>query len=104
MKKWMIIDLNVYRIYGLNFEGYIKFRIWDDRYYCSEINVFIKDLINNNKIRNKCIIEKLRWVDFKILARYDEWDWWYVFEIELIDSFINSNRIRSFLIYEGGEK
>jgi len=66
MKKWMIIDLNIYRLYGFNYEGYIKFRIWDDRYYCSEVSEFIRNLILNNRIKFECIIESLKWVDFKM--------------------------------------
>lgn len=97
MKKWMITNLNIYKNYGLNYEWYIEFRIWDEKFYCDEVNKFIKDIIINKRAKYECIINDIRWVDFYVYNWYNKWDWGYVYEIEINNSLINPNKITSFL-------
>lgn len=100
MKKWMITNLNIHRNYGLNYKGFIEFKIWDEKYHCSEVNKIIKDIILNNRIKYEFYIDNLKWVDFRIHTRYKMWNWYCVYEVEILNNYLNPNKIMSYLEVE----
>lgn len=91
MKKWIIRKIKIYRDFWLNYKWFILFQIWDEIYESSNIEIFLRDY--KNKYHN---IENVAWCDFKVLRQYKQ-DNWFVFEIELISSVFNANRIVSYL-------
>lgn len=91
MKKWIIRKIKIYRDFWLNYKWFILFQIWDEIYESSNIDIFLRDY--KNKYHN---IENVAWCDFKVLREYKKSDW-CIFEIELISSVFNVNRIVSYL-------
>ena len=97
MIKGMITKLKVYKNYDLSYKGFIEFRIWDEKFYCSEVNDFIKNIVSNYKNMYECYLEILRWVDFIIYSRYHTLDNIYIYEIEIKNNFINPNKVKTYL-------
>lgn len=101
-KKWMISKSDVNRIFGLNYEWNIEFRVWDKIYECVNISQFIKDLTTWNIVRFQMISENLHWVDFRVYSKDVDSDWITTFEIQIIDNFLNRNKV--IVLLKGREK
>lgn len=83
MRKWMITNLEVYSKRGANYEGYVDFIIWDQKYHCWDITNFIRAF---NRFRD-IDFTILNWCDFKVVD-YQMDDKWILFQIELLHSNI----------------
>lgn len=96
-KKWMISKLNINKEFGLNYEWILEFKIWDTIYSCTNINKFIKEILIWNIIQYEIFLNKLYWVDFRVYSYNEDSEWITAFEIQIIDSYINKNKVISLL-------
>jgi len=96
MPKWVITNITIYRDYWIKYDWFIKFRIWNKYYHCSNIDSFMK-AYNKNRNWN---INDVKWSDFKVLWEYKKADKWAIFEIELIDRAFNPNKEITYIYWE----
>lgn len=92
-KKWMISRSDINRIFGLNYEWNIEFRVWDKIYECVNISQFIKDITIWNIVRFQMISDSLHGVDFRVYDKDVDSDWIITFKIQIIDDFLNRNKV-----------
>ncbi len=97
MIKWIINKLNIYKQNDFKYKGFIEFKVWNEKYYCDEINSIINNDTLNNKIKYESFINNLRWIDFWIHSRYKVSDYDYIFEIEILNSFLNPNKSMTYI-------
>ncbi len=97
MIKGMITKLKINKKYDLKYEGFIEFRIQDDKFYCNKLNDFIKEIVSNNKVEYNYCLELLRWVDFIIYSKYHTLDDEYIYEFEIKNKLLNPNKTKSYL-------
>lgn len=81
-KKWMIINIEKTRTFGLIYEWFIIFRIWDDKYKYSDINKLIKLFWILN-------IDSLEWTDFLINRVLVEDDDFIKLEVYMLNNYLN---------------
>lgn len=96
-KKWMISKLNINKEFGLNYEWILEFKVWNVIYSCTNINEFIKEILIWNIIQYEIFLDKLYWVDFRVYSKNKDSEWITAFEIQIIDSYINKNKVISLL-------
>lgn len=96
MKKWIITKIEINRIYWVGYNWFIDFKVWDNRYHCSNINNFMK-AYNKDRRSN---IESIKWSDFRVLSEYKKSDKWLLFEIELINRDFNPDKKITYIYWE----
>lgn len=101
MKKWKITDIKFNRDY----KGYVRFRVWDKKYYCEGILCFIDQLVFSvrDKIKGKNAEYKymknyLKGADFYLHREYEAGELRYWYEVEMINSLLFPDNNHRFFI------